>query len=73
MEYDLYKKLIDFASKHAALINFSFFGEPMLHPEFLRFMDYLKNRPSTLSVVMNTNLTLATKEVFENLIEIKLD
>lgn len=73
MAFDLFRRIVDEANEVASCVNFSFFGEPTMHPEFLRFMDYLKGRSSGLAVVMNTNLSLATREVFARLIEIGLD
>lgn len=72
MDYDLFRKVIDEAGEISEEVNFSFFGEPTSHPEFLKFMDYLKTRNPELRVVMNTNLSYATREVFAKLIEIKL-
>lgn len=72
MAFDLFRNVIDEAAHIAREVNFSFFGEPMMHPEFLRFMDYLKSRNPRLRVVMNTNLSLATREIFSKLIEIEL-
>lgn len=73
MEFDLFRRVIDEAKRIACEVNFSFFGEPMMHPEFLGFMDHLKNRGPGLRVVMNTNLSLATAEIFRKLIEIELN
>jgi len=72
MDLDLFRRVVDQANEIAEFINFSFFGEPMMHPRFLKFMDYLKNRNPGLGVVMNTNLSLATRAIFDKLIEIDL-
>lgn len=71
MDFYLYKKIIDDSNKVAESVNFSFFGEPLMHPKFLELMDYLKERK--MRVVMNTNLSLATKETFQKFIDINLD
>ncbi len=73
MDEELYRHVLDQAYHYAREINFSFFGEPMMHPDFLRFLDLLKDRPSDLRVVMNTNLSYATRDHFDKLIEIHLD
>jgi len=73
MSFDMFKNILRQAENITREINFSFFGEPMIHPEFTKFMHYLKDRRPGLRVVMNTNLSLATKVIFEKLIEIKLD
>jgi radical SAM protein with 4Fe4S-binding SPASM domain len=72
MSFDFFRKVVDEANEISSQLNFSFFGEPMMHPEFLKFMDYLKQRNPQLEVVMNTNLSYATKEIFQKLIEIDL-
>jgi len=41
MGMDLLKKIIDESFKVANFINFSFFGEPLLHPKFSEIMDYV--------------------------------
>ncbi|MBN1674477.1 MAG: radical SAM protein [Kiritimatiellae bacterium] len=73
MDFDLYRRIIDEANQVALGVNFSFFGEPMMHPRFLDCMEYLNGRNPALRVVMNTNLSLATQEIFTKLIEIRLD
>lgn len=72
MTFDLFCSVVEQANEISRGINFSFFGEPTLHPEFLRFMDYLKHRDPSLTVVMNTNLSLVTRKIFQKLIEIEL-
>jgi hypothetical protein len=72
MPFDLYRRIIDEAAQIADEVNLSFFGEPTLHPEFLTFMDYLKNVPPRLRVVLNTNLACATRRILEKLIEVEL-
>ena len=73
MALDLFRNIVMQASEIALEVNFSFFGEPMMHPEFIKFMDYLKDRTPELRVVMNTNFSLATTEIIGKLIEIRLD
>ncbi len=72
MDFGLYRRVIDQVNELGAEVNFSFFGEPTSHPEFLKFMDYLKGRNPEVRVVMNTNLSYATREIFAKLIEIGL-
>lgn len=72
MDYDLFKKVMDESFEVADFINFSFFGEPVLHPHFLKFMDYVLNRPKGFKVVMNSNMSLVTKDVFEKFIEVSI-
>lgn len=73
MGADLFSEVIEQAYASAEEINFSYFGEPMMHPKFLEFMDMLKDRPKGFRIVMNSNISYATGEIFEKLIEIDLD
>jgi len=73
MDFDLYCEIIDELFYSAAEINFSYFGEPMMHPRFLDCMSVLKKRPKGMRVVMNSNMSYATAEVFDKLIEIGID
>lgn len=73
MEETLYRRVIEQACQYAREINFSFFGEPMMHPAFLRYLEMLKDRPDDVRVVMNTNLSYATRAHFDRLIDIRLD
>lgn len=72
IDFDLFCKVIDEANEIAQEVNFSFFGEPLMHPEFLKLMDYLKYRYRELRVVINTNLSFATREIFHKLIEVEI-
>lgn len=73
MDFDLFRRVVEQAGLYAREINFSFFGEPMMHPRFPRYLAHLKQRPEGLRVVMNSNLSFATREIFEQLIDIGLD
>lgn len=73
MDFDLFKQVVKEAYEISRSINFSFFGEQLLHPDFLKFMDVLKSRPPDVKIVMNTNLSLATGEFFAKLIDIEID
>lgn len=73
MEFDLYCEIVEELFYSADEINFSYFGEPMMHPRFLDCMSFLKKRPKGMRVVMNSNMSYATAEIFEKLIEIGLD
>lgn len=73
MDFDLFRSIVDQAASCAQELNFSFFGEQTLHPRFAEFFGYLKRRPEDLRVVMNTNLSLVTSEIFSLFIDIGLD
>lgn len=62
---ELFKKVAEDCYRWADEINFSFFGEPSLHPDYIFFLRALKDRPASLALVMNTNLTRLTREHFD--------
>jgi len=73
MDFDLYGEIVEELFFSAEEINFSYFGEPMMHPQFLDCMSLLKKRPKGMRIVMNSNMSYATAEIFEKFIEIGLD
>ncbi len=73
MSFDLFGEIVEELFYSAEEINFSYFGEPMMHPRFLDCMSLLKKRPKGMRIVMNSNMSYVTKEIFEKLIEIGLD
>ena len=72
ISFPLFSKLILEADKIASEVNFGFFGEPMLHPYFCNLIDMLKYRNTKLKFVMNTNLSVANKHIFQTLIDINM-
>lgn len=70
MDFDTFKKSLEQCKKFSKEINFSFFGEPTLHPEYEKFLKYLKNNKDNLSVVLNSNLSMVTKETFNLWIDV---
>lgn len=73
MDFKLVQRLVKEAYEITNKINFSFFGEPMLHPQFLDILDLFKNRPNNKKLLLFTNFTCCTKEVMKKLIEIKIN
>jgi len=72
MSFDVFKKAIENADKYCEEMNFSFFGEPTMHPDFLDFITYARQASPLLRIVMNTNLSYATRDIFQKLIEVEL-
>lgn len=73
MAESLYKKVVDECFDISREINFSFFGEQTLHPKFKEFMLFLKKRPFTCRVVINSNMSLVTREIFDLFNDMELD
>jgi radical SAM protein with 4Fe4S-binding SPASM domain len=65
MTFETFKKSVEQARKFSKEINFSFFGEPTLHPEYFKFFKYLKKNRGDLNIVLNSNMSLVTKDIFE--------
>jgi len=72
MDFKLFKKVVDESYKISKGINFSFFGEPTLHPNFLEYLEYLKNRPKSCKVIINSNMSNITSKIYEKFIRINL-
>jgi MoaA/NifB/PqqE/SkfB family radical SAM enzyme len=71
MSVDLFKEIIDISHPLTAEVNFSFFGEPLLHPYFKECMEYVCQFP--LKVTLNTNMTLADDGIRALLCELGVD
>lgn len=71
MDFAMFKKIIDEASSFAAHINLFLTGEPLIHPEILEIITYIKSHG--LMVKIHTNGTLLTKKFSEKLIRTEVD
>ncbi len=71
MDPDLACRLIGEASGRVREINFSFFGEPLLHPKLDRILDSLEDRD--FRFVMNTNAVLLDERRRPRLAELRLE
>jgi len=52
-------------------INFSFFGEQLLHPKFVDCMEYVKKRPKGKKIVIFSNFLCMTDKVMKALIDVE--
>ncbi len=76
MPYDAACKVIDDAYSVSGVVNFSYFGEPMLHPEFVKIVKYAGKRNAEKSwrkLQIFSNWTVSTKEKMEALIAAKFN
>ena len=71
MEFDLFKKIIDDSPGLAHLCMHNW-GEPLLHKDIFRMIEYAKNKGVNY-VVMNTNGTLLTNKMIDRIVDSKLD
>ena len=71
MEFDLFEKIIDDSPdlEHLCMHNW---GEPLLHKDIFRMIEYAKNKGVNY-VVMNTNGTLLTDKMIDQIVDSKLD
>ena len=71
MDFDLFKKIIDDCNdlEHLCMHNW---GEPLLHKDIFRMIEYAKNKGVNY-VVMNTNGTLLTDKMINRIVNSKLD
>ena len=71
MGFDLFKKIIDDSPdlEHLCMHNW---GEPLLHKDIFKMIEYAKNKGVNY-VVMNTNGTLLTDKMIDKVVNSKLD
>lgn len=72
MEFAVFRRLVD--DIHILGAQYIFlcgYGEPMLHPDFLKMCAYIKNKG--LKCYIETNGTLLTKENIKQLVDIGVD
>ncbi len=73
MPIDLFRQAFEESSTVTDVINFSFFGEPTLHPAFDEIMRYVSDRREGLAIVINTNLSRMTHAMFESVLAGRID
>ena len=71
MDFNIFKKIIDDCNdlEHLCMHNW---GEPLLHKDIFRMIEYAKNKGVNY-VVMNTNGTLLTDKMINRIVNSKLD
>lgn len=67
------KRLLNESFKIAKYVNFSFFGEPLLHPDFDEILEHTRKKPTGFKTVINTNVSLLTKDIMLRFIECRLN
>jgi radical SAM protein with 4Fe4S-binding SPASM domain len=73
LDLGLFKKIVDEVSCYPGTGLTPFFrGEPLLHPEFLRMIQYLKSK-SIKPVLLATNATLLSKEISDGILDAGID
>lgn len=48
-------------------------GEPFMHPDILKIIEYIKNKDKDIEIDINTNFSLVDKKIAERLLELNVD
>lgn len=48
-------------------------GEPFMHPDILKIIEYIKNKDRNIEIDINTNFSLVDEKVAERLLELEVD
>ncbi len=67
MDFELFKKIIDQAKGSTAYINLQMFGEPLIHKDIPKMVEYAKN--NGINVFMSVNPQFLTKEKVDKLLD----
>jgi radical SAM protein with 4Fe4S-binding SPASM domain len=71
MNPDLFKKIINECEGRVDFIYLHFFGEPLLHPEIVDFINYAAGKGMTIA--LSTNATVLNEKMSQDLLQSKLD
>jgi radical SAM protein with 4Fe4S-binding SPASM domain len=71
MDFELFKKIIDECDNRVDFIYLHFFGEPLLHPRIIDFIDYSAGKGMT--VALSTNATVLNEKLSRDLLHSNLD
>lgn len=67
MKYDLFKKIIDEISGKVEAITFASRGEPTLNKQFIKFLEYCKDK--FVAIKINTNLSTLNNDLARSFFE----
>ncbi len=71
MKFSLFKKIIDEIAPLAELVYLHGLGEPLLHPQIFKFIEYAKDKG--LRVGISTNAMLLNEEESRKLLDARID
>jgi len=71
MKWNIFKKIVDECNNYDTAIRFIRWGEPTLHPHFVRMCKYVKKKRLPLHIT--TNGLLLTDKLIRDIINIKVD
>ncbi len=69
MDFELYKKIIDQLTGQYddIIISFTLMGEPLMHPEFLKFVDYTIKQKNIFTLIVESNGALLNEKMIKEL------
>lgn len=71
MDFNLYKKIIDNSIGKVEFIYLHFFGEPFLHKDIFKYIEYASS--SGITLALSTNATIFNDELIDKILNSSLD
>jgi MoaA/NifB/PqqE/SkfB family radical SAM enzyme len=73
--FDVIKKVFDDLEQMGGLRQVKLVGggEPFMHPDILNIVKYIKGKDKTIEIDINTNFSLVTEQMAQELLEVGLD
>jgi radical SAM protein with 4Fe4S-binding SPASM domain len=69
--FSTFERAVSECQKHAKAVVLGFFGEQLLHPNYVNLLMYLKKR--SFKLIVNTNVSICTKEIMKAWIDAQVD
>tara|TARA_B100000959_G_C14955375_1_gene613482 strand:+ start:692 stop:1786 length:1095 start_codon:yes stop_codon:yes gene_type:complete len=73
MDKELFQSIVKDYSQFGGIVRFGTFGEPLLDPEFINKVDYVRKFPSIYKMELITNGLALNEKIADKLIECKVD
>ncbi|MDP8216764.1 MAG: radical SAM protein [Candidatus Kaelpia imicola] len=73
MELTLFKKIVDEIKGSISSLNFYSWGEPLLNPDFISMIEYVKKVNSSIYVTTSTNLNINNRDLLVSLVRSGID
>jgi len=74
MPFGLFKKIADECSKYGVFsVRLSLRGEPAIHPDFIKMIEYIRNNTRIREISFLTNMLALNTEMMENIVRLKVD
>jgi len=75
LSFDLIKSVFDDLAEMGGLKQVKLVGggEPFMHPDILKIVEYIKNKDRNIQIDINTNFSLVDEKIAERLLELEVD